>query len=198
MFIVLEGIDGAGTTSTSKAVVKELELRGIPVVWTHEPSDGPIGLLMRQVLKGDLKLNKRATIGLFVSDRWWHVDHVVKPALEAGKIVVCDRFAYSTWVYQQDYWKAPLLREIMQSLPAPDHVFILDCPVSNAQRRKTPEREMFDDAVAQEQYRTRYQNLLAYDTFRLGNERMTIIDALKHDQQAVTSLVLNAILEARR
>ena len=194
MFIVLEGIDGAGTTSTSKALVKALEQKKIPVVWTHEPSDGPIGKMMRQVLMGDLKLDKRATLGLFIADRWWHVDHVIKPALAEGKVVVCDRYAYSTWVYQSDSWKPALLREIMSDLPAPDRMFILDCPVSDAQRRKTPEKEMFDDAEAQERYRMRYQNLLAYETFRLGHEKISIIDALKHDQQAVTSLILQTVM----
>lgn len=198
MFVVLEGIDGSGTTSVSKTVTKELENKHIPVIQTREPSDGPIGRLMRQALKGDLKLDKKATIGLFVADRWWHVEHVVKPALEDGKVVICDRYAYSTWVYQQDAWKPSLLREIMTGLPAPDLVFVLDCPVEEAQRRKTPDREMFDASEAQLRYRDRYQNLLAYDTFRLGNEKILLIDALKLDQDAVVKTVLAGIQEARR
>lgn len=198
MFVVLEGIDGSGTTSVSKAVTKALEHKNIPVIQTREPSDGPIGRLMRQALKGDLKLAKKATLGLFVADRWWHVEHVVKPALEDGKVVICDRYAYSTWVYQQDAWKPTLLREIMSDLPAPDLVFVLDCPVEEAQRRKTPDREMFDASEAQLRYRDRYQNLLAYNTFRLGNEKILLIDALKLDQDAVVKTVLAGIQEARR
>jgi len=197
MFIVLEGIDGSGTTSVSKQVFKELESKGIPALWTHEPSEGPVGLLMRQALRGDLNIDKRATLGLFVADRWWHLDNVIKPALEEGKIVVCDRYAYSTWVYQQDAWKPALLREIMGGLLAPDRVFILDCPVEEAQRRKTPEREMFDASEAQLRYRSRYHNLLAYDTFKLGSEKFTIIDALRCDQDTVTKTVLQAVLEER-
>jgi dTMP kinase len=198
LFIVLEGIDGSGTTSVSRQVTKELENKRVPVVWTREPSDGPIGRLMRQVLKGDLPLDKRATIGLFVADRWWHVDHIVKPALAAGKVVICDRYAYSTWVYQQDAWKPSLLREIMADLLAPDSVFVLDCPVQEAQRRKTPDKEMFDDADAQERYRSRYQNLLAFDTFKLGQEKIVLVDALKSDQATVVQTVLQAVMEARR
>jgi dTMP kinase len=198
MFVVLEGIDGSGTTSVSQEVTERLNIKGVSSIWTREPSDGPVGRLMRQALKGDLPLDKRATLGLFVADRWWHVDQIVKPALDEGKIVICDRYAYSTWVYQQDAWRPQLLREIMADLPAPDLVFVLDCPVSEAQRRKTPDREMFDDAPAQERYRTRYQNLLAYDTFKLGSEKIVLLDALKCDQEAITQTVLQTVLEARR
>lgn len=198
MIVCIEGIDGAGTTSVSKSVVKELENIGIPAIWTHEPSDGPIGLLLRQVLKGDLKLDKRATLGLFIADRWWHIEHVIKPALEEGKVVVSDRFAYSTHCYQSDSWKPSIIRELMSGVIAPDLVFILDCPVREAQKRKTPEKELFDDADAQSRYRSRYHNLVAFGTFRLGHEKFILIDALENTQEEVVKKVTKGILEERK
>lgn len=157
-----------------------------------------MGLLMRQMLSGEMEIDPRAALGLFVSDRWWHVRHVVQPALAEGKVVICDRYAYSTWVYQQDMWSPRLLREIMADLPAPHKVFILDCPVEEAQRRKTPEKELFDAAEAQQRYAARYQNLLGYNTFRLGHEKIAIIDSLKNDLETVTQVILNAVLEGRK
>lgn len=199
MFVVVEGIDGAGTTSASKNVVSRLQEMDTPAVWTNEPSnEGPIGQITRQALKGEIPLDKRAMLGLFVSDRWWHVQHVIQPALAAGQIIVSDRYAYSTWVYQQDYWKPPILREIMAGLLAPDLVFLLDCSVDVAQRRKSPEKEMFDARPDQVRYRVRYQNLLAYDTFRLGDESIRVIDSEKHSKKDVSDIIVGEILAKRR
>jgi len=195
MFLVFEGIDGAGTTSVSKIIAQTLQNKGHPTLWTHEPSDGPIGKLMRQALMGDLPLDKRATLGLFIADRWWHVDQVIKPALAAGQIVVCDRYAYSTFCYQQDAWDPSILQTLMLDLLDPDLVFLLDCPVEAAQKRKSPEREMFDDIEAQKIYRQRYLDLMDTNSFRLGDEKFVPIDALKHDQDTVVQLALTAIAE---
>jgi len=199
MFVVVEGIDGAGTTSASKNVVSRLGEMNIPSLWTNEPSnEGPIGQLTRKALTGEIPLDKRAMLGLFIADRWWHVQHVIDPATAGGQIVVSDRYAYSTWVYQQDFWKPPILREVMAGLRAPDLVFILDCDVEVAQRRKSPEREMFDARPDQVRYRMRYQNLLAFNTFRLGEESIRVIDSQKHSKKDVADSIVGEILAKRR
>lgn len=97
-FIVLEGPDGSGTTSHSKALVEHLQKRGLNAMHTFEATDGPIGTFIRTKLKeGGLPGNAMQL--LFTADRAWHEQAVLKPAMEADKIIVCDRYALSTIVY---------------------------------------------------------------------------------------------------
>jgi len=104
VFIVLEGADGAGTTTQGQNLVsylkKHRDLEG-EVVWTREPSDGHVGIFIRKLLRiksepWDWKEMTR----LFIADRFHHVRTEIEPALKEGKIVVCDRYYGSTLVYQ--------------------------------------------------------------------------------------------------
>jgi dTMP kinase len=98
IFIVLEGPDGSGTTSHSKALAESLAASGVPVLHTFEATNGPIGTYIREHLKaGDLPGN--ALQLLFTADRAWHEKEVIQPALERGETVVCDRYSLSTLVY---------------------------------------------------------------------------------------------------
>lgn len=97
-FIVLEGPDGAGTTSHTKALADHLRNRGLDVLQTFEATDGPIGTFVREKLRsGGLAGN--AIQLLFTADRAWHEREVILPALEKGQIVVCDRYSLSTVLY---------------------------------------------------------------------------------------------------
>ena len=100
-FIVLEGIDGSGTTTQAARLVAALRAAGHEVVGTREPSDGPIGLLLRQALTRRLVgLSDRALALLFAADRLDHLASVVEPALADGKVVVSDRYVLSSLAYQ--------------------------------------------------------------------------------------------------
>jgi dTMP kinase len=103
-FIVFEGADGAGTTTQSKLLAEELEKRFGPenVIWTCEPSTGPIGAFIRTILRGEVDRTpgNEAMKLLFTTDRLDHIETDISPALSAGKWVVCDRFYLSTLVYQ--------------------------------------------------------------------------------------------------
>ncbi len=97
-FIVFEGPDGSGTTTHSTALVERLKSRGISAMHTFEATDGPIGTFIRGKLReGGLPGN--ALQLLFTADRAWHVEHVLKPALEQDTVVVCDRYSLSTVIY---------------------------------------------------------------------------------------------------
>ncbi len=97
-FIVLEGPDGSGTTTHSTNLVERLKNRGVSVMHTFEATDGPIGSFIRGKLReGGLPGN--ALQLLFTADRAWHVEHVLKPALEQGTTVICDRYSLSTVMY---------------------------------------------------------------------------------------------------
>jgi dTMP kinase len=98
-FIVIEGPDGAGTTSHAQLLEENLRAQGIATLLTAEPTPGPIGKWIRVLLKGEEPMPSDALQILFCADRAWHIQHDIKPALEAGKTVICDRYALSTIVY---------------------------------------------------------------------------------------------------
>jgi dTMP kinase len=100
-FICIEGIDASGKTTQTHRLVKSLRRRGLDAVYTTEPSTGEIGRLIRRYV---LDRKKRVPVNvealLFAADRVDHVEKEIKPALQKGKIVICDRYVYSTLAYQ--------------------------------------------------------------------------------------------------
>jgi dTMP kinase len=107
-FIVLEGIDGSGTTTQAARLVAELGRRGVPAMATCEPTAGPVGKFIRSALKGELRAETGAPHALpwssmallFAADRLDHVESVIAPALRDGTTVVCDRYVLSSLAYQ--------------------------------------------------------------------------------------------------
>jgi dTMP kinase len=100
-FICIEGIDASGKTTQAHRLVRNLRRRGLDAVYTTEPSTGEIGKLIRDHV---LNRKKRVPVAvealLFAADRVDHVEKEIKPALQKGKIVICDRYVYSTVAYQ--------------------------------------------------------------------------------------------------
>ena len=100
-FICIEGIDASGKTTQAHRLVRNLRRRGLDAVYTTEPSTGEIGKLIRDHV---LNTKKRVPVAvealLFAADRVDHVEKEIKPSLQKGKIVICDRYVYSTVAYQ--------------------------------------------------------------------------------------------------
>ena len=108
-FIVLEGIDGSGTTTQVEILAERLKNRGLPAHPTREPSDGPIGVLIRQILTGRTVVPSPhgtrapgwATMAaLFAADRLDHLESEIAPNLHDGVTVICDRYDHSSVAYQ--------------------------------------------------------------------------------------------------
>lgn len=100
-FLVLEGIDGAGTTTQVARLAAALRAEGHPVTTTREPSEGPVGTLLRQALTRRVDgLSDAALALLFAADRVDHLARVVDPALAAGQVVISDRYVLSSLAYQ--------------------------------------------------------------------------------------------------
>jgi dTMP kinase len=102
-FIVFEGIDGVGTTTQSYMMYEYLKylIGKNKVVWTKEPTDYCIGYLIREILGGtEEKPSGNAMELLFRADRMDHVENFIRPKIEEGKWVICDRYYPSTLVYQ--------------------------------------------------------------------------------------------------
>jgi dTMP kinase len=102
MFITFEGVEGSGKTTQTGLLKDFLLERGYKVTLTREPGWGAVGKLIRRMLleERDLELDPLAELCLFCADRAQHVRDFIRPKLEQGEIVICDRFNDSTLVYQ--------------------------------------------------------------------------------------------------
>ncbi len=129
--LALEGIDGAGTTTQSAHLARRLRERGHRVVQTREPSDGPLGGLIRQRLvcagaeATDFALAALAL--LFAADRMEHTERLLRPAIERGDLVVSDRCLLSSLVYQGSEQPEAWVAEINAAAPLPHLIVLLDC-----------------------------------------------------------------------
>jgi dTMP kinase len=141
-FIVLEGIDGAGTTTQTERLVNHLRARGRRAEATREPTGGPIGRLLRELLLGQHKLPDGKGVGgstmalLFAADRLDHLAREVEPLLAAGSDVVSDRYLLSSLAYQaveaDRAWVASLARGVLR----PDLTILVDLPIEVAAERR--------------------------------------------------------------
>ena len=142
MFITLEGPEGAGKSTVIHYLKSKLEESGREVVLTREPGNGEFGKSIRKLLLEGDDLSSQAELFLFLADRAENARQTVLPALNAGKVVLCDRHADSTVVYQ-GYARGldiPTLRELnllaTQNL-RPDLILLLDLPVEVGLNRIT-------------------------------------------------------------
>jgi len=103
LFIALEGIDGSGKSTQMKLLTKKLEEAGHKVYATFEPTNGPIGTMIRTILKGDTPTDDRIIAGLFVADRLDHLlnqENGILKKMDEGYTVICDRYCFSSYAYQ--------------------------------------------------------------------------------------------------
>ena len=177
-FLVVEGLDGAGTTTQAAAVAAELARRGARVRTTAEPSEGAVGRLLRTYVRREVDLDPETVTLLFTADRSDHVARVIGPALADGQTVVCDRYVLSTLAYQgaQGVDRAWIV-ELSSRFPAPGLTVYLD--VAEDERRARIEargpRERFDDASMGAGLRDSY--LVAIQMLRVAGHRIESVDA---------------------
>ncbi|MGO9122311.1 MAG: dTMP kinase [Desulfomonilaceae bacterium] len=133
LFIVFEGIDGAGKSMQTGMLADRLRADKIPFILTAEPSDGPTGRLIKSL---KVRLNPEEETRLFTEDRRHHVENVILPAIKNGKTVICDRYLYSSVAYQgaRGVDPARILSENRQFV-MPDLIFLLEITVEIALSR---------------------------------------------------------------
>jgi len=163
LFISFEGIDGSGKSTQARLLADRLEAEGIETIHTREPGGSPgAEEIRRLVLEGDpARWSAETEILLFTAARRDHLERVIEPGLAAGRVVVCDRFADSTRMYQG---LRAGLRDVVDKLHAlmikrePDLTFIIDMdPVKGLARAKgrNGSEERFEDFGADLQVRMR-------------------------------------------
>lgn len=149
LFVVLEGIDGCGSTTQAQRLVQKLVAMGRDALLTCEPSDGPVGRLIRSALErrlvdqqGEARSLDWMTLALlFAADRADHVASVVRPALDRGVVVVSDRYDLSSLAYQSVSAGSPpgalnWIRELNSRVPRPDLTIVLDVTADIAAQRR--------------------------------------------------------------
>lgn len=132
LLLAFEGIDGAGKTTQAKAAVEELKRRGFDAVYLREPTDGPHGTRLRQLMAaGRDSVSPREEFELFLADRAYDVEHNIRPALEMGKIVCIDRYYPSSMAYQGALGIDPeeIRRANEAFAPRPDVILFFRVPV---------------------------------------------------------------------
>jgi len=148
-FVVIEGIDGCGSTTQSLLLATRLRERGTEVVTTCEPTPGPVGELIRRALRhgltdsgGDPRRLDWATLALlFAADRLDHNHAVIEPALRAGRVVISDRYYLSSLAYQTATAPGgegvlPWIRGLNARARRPDLTIVIDVDADVAERRR--------------------------------------------------------------
>lgn len=138
LFVVFEGIDGSGKTTICGEVQRHYLEAGLPVIGLREPSDGPWGKRIREMIRSGSMPEPGEQLLLFMRDREDDVTSNVRPALEAGKIVLMDRYYHSNAAYQGALGldAGHVIREnLRKGFPEPDRVCLVDLDAAEALRR---------------------------------------------------------------
>jgi dTMP kinase len=138
VLLALEGVDGSGKTTQAHLLAEALRSRGWEVVLTREPTAFATGEKLRRYLAGSTRhLSPNSELVLFLDDRREHVARVIRPALDAGQIVITDRYYYSSVAYQGALGLDParILATNEAFAPRPQLVFILTLPPDAAVAR---------------------------------------------------------------
>jgi dTMP kinase len=199
-FLVLEGLDGAGTTTQAARLGAWLAGRGRKVHLTAEPSRGPIGTQVRHVLSGRLRgtgggeFDPRALALLFAADRLDHWESEIRPRLEEGADVGSDRYVLSSLAYQAvATGDADWVAAINGRAPPPDLTLFLGVRPAVALRRRyaaTAEREIFEVPAFQRRVHRAYGRALA--RIESGGQRVARLDG-EEPVDAVTAAIALAV-----
>ncbi len=168
-FIVLEGIDGAGTTTQLDCITAELARRGVPHVKTCEPTSGPVGSLIRSVLGGKTEVRPETLALLFAADRR---EHLFAPGSgivdqhESGKLIVSDRYLFSSLAYQSIDTGIDFPASINEDFPLPSHLFFIEIPIDVCMERLSSRKnaEIFEKRDFQQKVISAYRETLSLFT----------------------------------
>lgn len=193
--IVIEGLDGAGTTTQAKRLVEHLNANGRKAHATREPSDGPVGRLIREMLTGDHAIAgqklSQGTFGLlFAADRLDHMQREVDPAIADGAIVISDRWYHSSLAYQGTGADRDWISMLNSRARKPElTIFLQVRPEVAAKRRAAARRkeELFEDLVMQQEVDAGYKATIA--ELQAQGERIEILDGELTEDQVFAAIL---------
>ena len=194
-FITFEGVEGAGKSTQMRFLASYLRNAGFDVIVTREPGGTPMAEAIREViLSGAVKdLGPESEAVLFAAARADHVDRVIRPALQRGGWVLCDRFTDSTWVYQgtADGAEPALIRALERVAGGdtrPDLTFVLDLPAHVGMARTEAREEAPDRFEAEEASRHELRRKAYLDIARGEPERCVVIDAQRPPEDVAEAI----------
>jgi dTMP kinase len=205
-FLVLEGIDGAGTTTQLSRLAEALRQEGHRVVTTREPSDGPVGMLIRQALThrltgpGGRPLPEELLALLFAADRIDHLTSVIDPALATGAVVLSDRYVLSSFAYQGLQLPLDWIEALNSRARPPDLTLYLDVDSRTARARRGVrggKPELFESERVQNQVADAYRRLLRKHG---RSQRVVRVDGGQPPEEVTQELLRSAraVLPRRR
>jgi len=201
LFIVFEGTDGSGTTTQGDLLTAALKRSGRTVLRTAEPSDGDVGVIIRNALRARTEhpLHPAVVALLFAADRVDHCQRVIAPALARNEAVICDRYLASSLTFQVVDGAGGItpewICEINSGALTPDLTILMDLPVTDAMTRihhRGKPRERFEVAETLERVRERYREVFRDAPPQLG--RTLVLDATR-SREAIAYDVLSAVLQ---
>jgi len=182
LFITFEGGEGCGKSTQSRLLLEQLHQQNIPVVLTREPGGTALGNEIRRVLKREqgIPISPQAELFLFAASRAQLVADLIRPALREGKVVICDRFAHSTLVYQGygrglDLTTVEMVNNMATENLKPDLAILLNISPEQGLTRKRSLRDRFEleDLSFHRRVREGYLKMAAAEP-----DRWLVIDAM--------------------
>jgi dTMP kinase len=151
LFVTFEGGEGCGKSTQSRLLLKKLEQQNIPAILTHEPGGTALGDELRKILKRKRHsaISPASELFLLAASRAQLVAEVIRPALETGGVVICDRFTHSTMVYQGygrglDFTAIRMVNNMATRHVNPDLIILLDISPEQGLARKRSLKDRFE------------------------------------------------------
>ena len=162
VFICVEGLDGCGKTTQTKLLVRRLRKKGYDAVYTAEPSCGKIGKFIKKYcLHGKKRVSSIVEALLFAADRYEHVENEIIPALNEGKLVVSDRYVYSSLAYQGAAGlDLEWIEKINEHAIRPDLAIFVDVDPEIVIQRLKPKKSVMEDLETQRKVREVYMKFV--------------------------------------
>jgi dTMP kinase len=193
-FIVLEGGDGAGTTTQLRLLGEALARAAVPHWISSEPTDSPEGRLIRSILSGELTRDPGTLARLFAADRNEHLRGVggILERLGKGEAVICDRYVLSSLAYQGVACGRELPAALNADFPLPELLLFFDLePEASMERIRSRERfEIFEELPFQEKVRAAYRAELS--NYSSSGMRVIVLDA-SGSVEDISRAILDAV-----
>lgn len=202
LFITFEGADGCGKSTQMKLLAEYLQENGFEVLLTREPGGKGLGEKVREILLNyDGEVSDRCESFLFLADRAQNIDIIVNPAVNSGKIVLCDRHIDSTVAYQGygrglDIDRINMLNNLATNGKKPDLTFVFDIDVETSMQRVGSEKDRMESAGQEFHNRVRNGYL---ELAKQEPQRIKVLDAKKSIEEIHKNVVeiFNSIVQAQ-
>jgi len=189
VFICVEGLDGCGKTTQTKLLVRRLRKMGYDAIYTAEPSQGKIGNFIRKhCLHGAKRVSAVVEALLFAADRFEHIEREIVPALKEGKLVISDRYFYSSMAYQGAVGLGlKWIEMVNEHATRPDLAIFIDVEPDTVIQRLKSKRSVMENLETQRKVREVYTKFVeSGDLVKIDGNR---------SKKEVADVVLKSVLK---